>query len=272
MNKTLLLSLAFSIVLNSSKAQNVNAPVYTITQNGGNNGGIFVRFNSNAVTRSNVWQVLTPALALGDADAMQLSKSSAQDQLGITTLRYTQMYKGVEVANAEFLLHEKAGIIVSANGSVVSGLNMDIQPGIAESVALYAALKNIGEVQYRWQDAQGNTVADTYYPHGKLVIAAGNVASTDPKSSSFMLAVYHCRKRFEQGLDGICRRTNRGCDKCIFPDMRPGYFGNGHYQNLFSWHKKYYLYVGYHWRGYFAIQFITKEQACPAKAGGCISV
>jgi Zn-dependent metalloprotease len=65
------------------------------------------------------------------------------DKLGQTHQRFKQYYKGVELAEAQYLLHEKEGSIFYAHGKLIHGLDMDVTPVISESEALKKALDHI---------------------------------------------------------------------------------------------------------------------------------
>lgn len=119
------------------------------------------------------------ALRLGDDDKM-ISHNVKNDDLGFTHTRFHQYYKGVKIQSAEFIVHEKGGMLKTANGVIVSGINMDVSPVLTENMALDSALSFIGAEEYLWQNADAEKVvkkqmkdsAATYFPKGRLVLAS----------------------------------------------------------------------------------------------------
>jgi Zn-dependent metalloprotease len=109
----------------------------------------------------------------------QLSEFS--DQLYQTHYRYNLYFKGIQVNEAQFILHEKNGIIHYANGHLVHGLEVDISPLITEQTALQAAINHLGADSYMWEDEANELFLQkekedpnaTYYPIGELKLTAG---------------------------------------------------------------------------------------------------
>jgi len=65
------------------------------------------------------------------------------DKLGQTHLRYKQYYKGIELADVQFILHVENGMVFHANGDLIHGLDLDVTPSLSEDAALQYALSNI---------------------------------------------------------------------------------------------------------------------------------
>ncbi len=94
--------------------------------------------------------------------------------------RLQQMYNGIPIENAQYLLHEKNGLIETANGNVVPGLKINTTPAISEKVALEGLLKEINANKYVWENehreevlkAHLNDPNATNFPKGKLVIVS----------------------------------------------------------------------------------------------------
>jgi len=114
-----------------------------------------------------------------DYQFAQLQKFS--DLLNQTHYRYNLYYKGIEVIGAQFILHEKNGIIHYANGHLVHGLEVDISPLITEQTALQAAINHIGADSYMWEDEANDIFLQklkqdpnaTFYPSGELKLTVG---------------------------------------------------------------------------------------------------
>ncbi len=59
---------------------------------------------------------LSDILYIDDTDAELVLVESKEDEIGMTHLKYNQHYKGIPVLGGQFILHEKNGMIKSANG------------------------------------------------------------------------------------------------------------------------------------------------------------
>lgn len=75
------------------------------------------------------------AFYLGNEDQMEIVRVQT-DNLGYTHYRYQQTYKGIKVEGAEMLVHARDGYVARTNGSIVTGLELSIQPAISEEAAL----------------------------------------------------------------------------------------------------------------------------------------
>lgn len=108
------------------------------------------------------------------------------DKLGQTHHRFKQYYKGVELAEAQFLLHEKNGAVAHAHGNLTQGLDLEMKPALTEEQALQRALAHINAEAYMWQDERNesylkkeqNDPNATYHPRGELKISSGNRVMT----------------------------------------------------------------------------------------------
>ena len=58
---------------------------------------------------------------------LRLTQTS-EDQIGEKHYRFDQYYKGIKVEEAQFILHEKNGFVRAANGKLVHGLSININP------------------------------------------------------------------------------------------------------------------------------------------------
>ncbi len=103
------------------------------------------------------------------------------DNIGQTHYRFNQYYKGIELLETQFVLHEKNGYIYYANGHLVHGLNLDVIPSLSEQAALQYAINHIGAQSYMWENPemeeflkreQRNPSA-TFYPKGELKLTSG---------------------------------------------------------------------------------------------------
>ena len=102
------------------------------------------------------------------------------DKLGQTHLRYKQYYKGIELADVQFILHEKNGLVFHANGQLIHGLDLDVSPSLSEGDALQYALSDINAEAYMWENKKNeayikreqNDPDATMFPKGVLMLSA----------------------------------------------------------------------------------------------------
>jgi Zn-dependent metalloprotease len=114
------------------------------------------------------------------------------DQLRQTHYRCRQYYKGIELADSEYLLHEKNGSVYYAHGQLIHNLNIDIFPAITESQALEIAMEQINAKSYMWESKRNEDfIKDlmedsnaSFYPKGDLLISAN---SKDQKAKKYGL-------------------------------------------------------------------------------------
>lgn len=101
------------------------------------------------------------------------------DELGITTYRYIQNWNGLPVQGTMWLVHVKAGKIISCNGMIYPSLSCPVTVSLSEPASLSFALSYMNAELYQWQDKffetqlkteEENPIA-TYYPKGELWFA-----------------------------------------------------------------------------------------------------
>ena len=106
----------------------------------------------------------------------------SKDNLGQTHHRYKQYYKGIELAEVQYILHEKNGQVIHANGKLIHGLDLNVEPTLSESETLQYALANINAESYMWESQRNETHLRkeqndpnaTMYPKGVLMLSAEN--------------------------------------------------------------------------------------------------
>ena len=114
---------------------------------------------------------------LSNNDEMRIIRKET-DKIGLTHYRYQQYYKGVPVDGAVYLIHEKGGKANSANGQIVTGLNLPSVAQIVPLVALNRAIQEVPSEKYIWQDNESlimlkqikNDPNASYYPVPELVV------------------------------------------------------------------------------------------------------
>ncbi len=118
----------------------------------------------------------------------QLSTSKTQtDPVGFTHHRLQQTYKGIPVKDGQYILHEKAGVIHSANGHLVSNIDVETTPTLSKTEALEILLQDINAEEYAWENEDMENLIKhqledetaTYEPDGKLLIMSPQ-SSNDP--------------------------------------------------------------------------------------------
>ena len=122
------------------------------------------------------------AFDLSANDQMKI-KTVEKDQLGYSHFRFDQYFKGLRVVYGEYIVHQQGdGFVRTANGRLITGLNLMNNPSLSESQALAGALRFMNAKKYLWQDeamekdlkAREKNEKATYYPKGELVYAPGN--------------------------------------------------------------------------------------------------
>ena len=143
----------------------------------------WVDFNEGtAINPETIFSDYKEAFNLTVDDNMMLTKSE-KDEIGFTHYRYQQYYKNIKVAFGEFIVHQQPdGFVKSANGRLITGLNLNNIPSLNEQQALTAALQFMNAKKYLWQNAEmenelkrhDNNPSATYYPKGELMFAPAN--------------------------------------------------------------------------------------------------
>jgi len=137
---------------------------------------LYIEFEkSSFVSASAGMESLQTILKASSADTWKLIRTD-QDDFGMKHHRYQQYYTNLKVMSGEYLLHEKQGRLVSANGIFYNRIQLNTSASLSEEQALKAALNNIGASKYLWESSKieqeilsGHTHGDVY-PHGELVV------------------------------------------------------------------------------------------------------
>ncbi len=146
----------------------------------GNN--IYIKFSPKSNTSaSNFFQEFASIFNLTPNDKFELLNTE-KDDIGFTHYSYQQYYKGILVEGGQYLLHEKNGKLVSANGNFYSDLNLLSSTKISSDAAIDFAKKYMGAKKYMWEipeeeaflKKEKNDSKATFYPKPKLVIEAKN--------------------------------------------------------------------------------------------------
>lgn len=138
----------------------------------------WIQFKPEArVNAADVFVANKAAFGLNAPDEMKVTRMQT-DASGITHTRYQQVYNGVPVAGAEYIVHATQGIAQTANGKLVTGLQCAALPAVGAQAAIDRAVGFTGAQKYMWESEAnqnmlkhitGNTDA-SYYPEAELVI------------------------------------------------------------------------------------------------------
>ena len=186
--KILLLSLAslslnqsFSQVLTGRSAEAILPQANEIKIDDRLKSPAFIGFKPGSVISANAIESIGKALKMQSEDTY-LKVKEEKDEIGMLHNRYQQLYKGIKVEFGFYILHERNGMLVSANGKFFEIGYLNITPGLSSGTALKAALREINAEKYMWQDEaeeallrlQNKDKSSTWYPKGELVVLPGN--------------------------------------------------------------------------------------------------
>lgn len=160
-----------------------------------------------------------------------VAQPEEKDELGVTHLRFQQLFKGVAVEHAEFRVRAKDGIAVSANGR----LAYDFQPAttapqIPEERAWEIVRQHLPAERYFRED---NLAADLtsegtadqaapYRPKGQLLFTEDPKATGGERKLAWMFKVYvtpsdRSRQIYIDALDGSIMK-----ERPLFPNCQTG--------------------------------------------------
>ena len=125
-----------------------------------------------------------------------IEKSSFHDELGYEHIKFQQVYNGILVEDAIWILHIRNGKVVSMNGLLYTSMPSSPAFGLTESAALQKALDFVGADSYKWEIEQEeqhlktekNDPAATYFPAAEKLFLSSN--------SSFEKTSYRTAYRF----------------------------------------------------------------------------
>lgn len=132
--------------------------------------------SEKSINAKRIFEFYKDAFGLGKSDNMKLVETKT-DKLGFTNYRFQQYYKGIPVEGALYIVHEKNGKAVKANGRPVRNLEISNIPLVSSQNAVNTAISFVNASQYMWENPEtekmlkeikGNEAA-TYYPKAKLV-------------------------------------------------------------------------------------------------------
>lgn len=167
----------------------------------------WIKLKPEIVIKANLFFTdLKASLGLSALDEMKNYKTET-DKVGITHYRYQQFFNGYKVEGAEYLVHEKEGRTISANGKLIKGLSNKPVINLSKPEALKFAKKFYPSKIYAWEIPEfEKEIKDvlhdqksTYFPKGELVWIL-NIKNRDNKISNYVLA--YVFDIYKSNLDG----------------------------------------------------------------------
>lgn len=208
-----------ALTLHAQKAQKPVSPLmqgYTTGESTAN----WLDFREGVVLNPNtIFEDLKPAFELSNDDQMKIQLVQ-NDNIGFKHFRYQQYYKNRKVIYGEYIVHQNSkGIVQSANGRLITGLNMPDVSAINEEQALNKALQFMNAPKYLWQNAelekelkrQEKNEKATYFPKGELVYAPST------NKAEFDAGLYRLAWKFEIRTDG-----SEVMSKAVYVDANTG--------------------------------------------------
>lgn len=133
-------------------------------------------------------------LSMSDRDELRLMKTNI-DEAGNNHYKFAQYYNGVRLEGIEQLSHERNGKIHLVNGDFVSGLNINVTPGISAQQAITTVLAAYPAEKYMWEDERAEAAFKrkqknqdaTLYPTPELLIVKINPKANNT-SDNYILA------------------------------------------------------------------------------------
>ncbi|MEP7171746.1 MAG: M4 family metallopeptidase, partial [Bacteroidota bacterium] len=192
----------------------------------------WVRFDkSQQKSFSEFMPWLKQTMKADDAVDFKLLKKES-DKYGMEHYRYQQMYKGIPIENATYMVHVKNGNVTSFNGHAISASSkLTIASSISVATALEFAKKCIGAKQYKWENEfWENAIKEnkknkdaTYFPKGELCWYSNEAEKVADKKSltlAFKFDIYSAnpdnaeRVYVDAGTGTILKRRSLVAKNC----------------------------------------------------------
>ncbi len=166
-----------------------------------------------------IFEDLKKAFELSNDDQMKIQRTQ-DDNIGYKHYRYQQYYKNRKVIYGEFIVHQNnRGYVQSANGRLITGLDLSDATSLDESHALKSALQFMNAPKYLWQNPEMEKELKrieknenaTYYPKGELVYVPGT------NDAKYDTQIYHLAWKFEVRTEGT-----EVLSKAVYVDANTG--------------------------------------------------
>ena len=186
----------------------------------GNSTANWLDFRENeSLKATTIFEDLKRAFELSSDDQMKLQRIQ-DDNIGYKHYRYQQYYKNRKVIYGEFIVHQNnRGYVQSANGRLITGLDLSDATSLDESHALKSALQFMNAPKYLWQNPEMEKELKrieknenaTYYPKGELVYVPGT------NDAKYAPQIYHLAWKFEVRTEGT-----EVLSKAVYVDANTG--------------------------------------------------
>lgn len=162
-----------------AQQQQVDKQVLSIQRNSKDQTATYVRFSPTAAVRATeANELMKQYLGIDGLDNVMKPKHNTTTKTGLTTMRYTQYYKGIKVQYGGAALMVKEGMVslISSNNYSFAH-NPTTVPVLTERQAFDKAIKFIGAKLYKWQIPEEeefikkstNNPDTSFMPKGELV-------------------------------------------------------------------------------------------------------
>lgn len=182
---SILLSAQYSM---NSKVDTLNSQIRKIAKSDSKPNWIKFKPDSK-INPKTIFVTYKSAFDLKENDNMILVETERVDS-GTTLYKFQQYFKDVKIEGAEFIVHsDQNDVISTANGKLISGIDINVIPILNSNQSIDIALKHISAKEYKWQskfwedDLKVRTCnPDTsYFPVPRLVIR--QIKNRNPQST-----------------------------------------------------------------------------------------
>lgn len=137
------------------------------------------------------------AFGFTEGYGMILTSHRTEEKLGMDHYHFQQTHKGIPIAGAEYILHQRKDGSLKGNGNIIADFSKDDQPAISGDEALKLALDQVKAVRYAWEDPKFEEMIKkqqgekaTFYPQPRLMFAPSDDADVPAYTLAYELKVY----------------------------------------------------------------------------------
>lgn len=175
----LFLSISAAAGIQAFAQQSSDKNLLSIQRNSKDQTATYVRFAPDAkLSAAQAVELMNQYLGLDGVDNQMRSKHNTTTKTGLTTMRYSQFYKGIkaEYGGAALMVKNNMVTLISANYYSFAH-HPATTPAITEKVAFEKAVQFVGAKVYKWQNPaeeayikkSTNNPDTSYLPKGQLV-------------------------------------------------------------------------------------------------------
>ncbi|MFH6983574.1 Ig-like domain-containing protein [Marinoscillum luteum] len=155
----------------------------------------FIRFEKSLKMDS--LPALGMLLGLPEKSTLRL-KAKIADHKGEEHFRYVQEYKGLEVLGADYIVHAKGEMAISANGSIERKIVVNTLPTLSGEAALQLALDEVGAEVYMWQNEENErflkreskNARASFLPESKLALSRKRYDKAEALNLVYQFDIY----------------------------------------------------------------------------------